>query len=145
MKTITVIRQTDLQHLTDLEFKIEQAKREVAKLLAEHEDVEAPLMALLLGKATDVVVEPGKLTVAVDWSVKRSPSYKRWIELNVPDGAEVAARILDNTPESKTPYLVIADVATPERPALVLIQGGASSCERRGDDVDISQRVLEVL
>ncbi len=38
----TMIRQSELQHLTDLEFKIEQAKREAAKLLSEHEDVSRP-------------------------------------------------------------------------------------------------------
>lgn len=41
--TITMIQQSQLNHLASLEFRIAESKKETAKLLAEHEDVEAPI------------------------------------------------------------------------------------------------------
>lgn len=103
MGTNRIITQAELIVLQSIENELAAARRKVKRLLEEHENKEAPIMAALLKDAA--TVEPGRLTVSVDWSSRRSPDYKVWIDQHHGEGT--AAKILEQTPPAKTPYLVI--------------------------------------
>lgn len=100
-----VITQFELRRLADLERAIKVMKAELAALATQYNEVESPVMAGLL-QDKPVAVEPGEYSVSVDWDVKRSPSYKGWIVKK--HGEAVAQKILDETPPSRTPFLVLA-------------------------------------
>lgn len=101
-----MITQERLEQLVKLERKIEQAKRALKALAEQHEEWDAPITAALLDGTAKV--EEGPLTVSVDWTERRSPNYKLWIDQHHGDGT--AARILADTPPARTPYLVIEEV-----------------------------------
>lgn len=99
------VTQLELKCLADLERQIKAKKAELAALATQYNAVESPVMAGLLADVP-LVVEPGEYSVSVDWDKRRSPAYKAWIVKK--HGEAVAQKILDETPESKTPYLVLA-------------------------------------
>jgi hypothetical protein len=111
MKTTKPVRncvtQLELKCLADLERRIKANKAELAALVTQYNAVESPVMAALL-EDVPLSVESGEYSVSVDWDKKRSPSYKGWIVKK--HGEAVAQKILDETPESKTPYLVLSRV-----------------------------------
>jgi hypothetical protein len=99
------ITQLELKCLADLERQIKAKKAELAGLATQYNAVESPVMAGLLADVP-LAVEPGEYSVSVAWDQTRSPSYKGWIIKK--HGEDVAQQILDETQESKTPYLVLA-------------------------------------
>lgn len=106
MKTIqTIISQSQLKHVQDVEFRLAAAQREVAKLKAEHEDSVAPIEAILLAKATDVAIEVGELTCRIDWDVKRNVSWKNVCLARL--GESVVEKVLRDTEPTRSPYLTV--------------------------------------
>lgn len=97
------ISQYQLDELYMLERSIEATKRRLKGLLEQHELKEAPVMAALLEGRADV--ESGRLSVELDWSHRRSPDYKAWIDKE--HGVGTAAKILEATKPTDTPFLVI--------------------------------------
>lgn len=111
------VSQDQLSHLANLERRIAEKKAELALLATEYNESESPVMAALLSERK-TFIEAGPYTVSVDWTVKRSPAYKQWIIKK--HGEAVAKRILDATPESRTPYLVLAQTTkVVDEPVLV--------------------------
>lgn len=98
-----MITQQELSILEGLEREIAKKRRELKTILESHERFEAPVMAALLDKSG--VLEEGPLTVSVDWSRRRSPNYKLWIDQHHGEGT--SEKILDATPPTETPFLVI--------------------------------------
>lgn len=104
VQKVPVVTQWDLETLAGLERQITAAKAALARLGTEYAEKEAPVMAALLGDVKPHI-EAGEYSVSVDWDIRRSPSYKQWIVKR--HGSAIAQKILDETPESKTPFLVL--------------------------------------
>lgn len=107
MGTTMLITQDTLAALQRLEERIDRVKRELKKLASDHEVLDAPLMVALLEKTARI--EPGRLTVSLDWSHRRSPDYKAWIDTEHGEGT--AKKILEATKPTETPFLVIEEAA----------------------------------
>jgi hypothetical protein len=101
------ITQERLGQLVKLEGQIEKAKRALKSLLDQHEEWDAPITAALLEGTAKI--EPGALTASIDWTERRSPNYKAWIDAEHGEGT--AERILKATPPTRTPHLIVEEVA----------------------------------